>query len=85
MAYGSMPYVGMAPQKKWRPHLIKVHKLPARNVCIRLVKAPHEPYQALPSFFPWAMGPLNLLESITKVPDRQVAKTGKSSIFFLSP
>ena len=33
---------------------------------------------------PWATGPLTLLESIAKVPDRQVAKTGKSSIFWLS-
>ena len=33
---------------------------------------------------PWATGPLTLLESTAKVPDRQVAKTGKSSIFWLS-
>ena len=32
---------------------------------------------------PWATGLLTLLESITKVPDRQVAKTSKSSIFWL--
>ena len=32
----------------------------------------------------YGRGPLTLLESITKVPDRQVAKTGKSSIFWLS-
>ena len=32
---------------------------------------------------PWATGPLTSLESIAKVPDRQVAKTGKSSIFWL--
>ena len=32
---------------------------------------------------PWATGPLTLLESVTKVPDRQVAETGKSSIFWL--
>ena len=31
----------------------------------------------------WATGPLNLLESIAKVPDWQIAKTGKSSIFWL--
>ena len=37
-------------------------------------------YQVLP----WATGPLTSLESITKVPDQQVAKTGKSSIFWLS-
>ena len=35
---------------------------------------------------PWAMGTLPTLESIAKVPDRQVTKRGKSSIltFFLS-
>ena len=32
---------------------------------------------------PWATGPLTLLESIAKVPDQQVAKMGKSSIFWL--
>ena len=34
---------------------------------------------------PWATGLLTLLESIPKVPDRQVAKTGKLSIFFSLP
>ena len=34
---------------------------------------------------PWAIGPLTLLESITKVPDQYVAKMGKLSFdFFLS-
>ena len=34
---------------------------------------------------PWATGPLTLLESIAKLPDRQVAKTGKSlTSFFVS-
>ena len=33
---------------------------------------------------PWASGPLTSLESIAKVPNRQVAKMGKSSIFWLS-
>ena len=32
---------------------------------------------------PWATRPLTLLESIAKIPDRQVVKTGKSSIFWL--
>ena len=36
-------------------------------------------YQVLP----WAMRPLDVLESIAEVPDRRVAKTGKSSIFWL--
>jgi len=30
---------------------------------------------------PWETGPLTSQESIAKVPDWQVAKTGKSSIF----
>ena len=47
MAYGSMPYVGMAPQKM--AATLKVHKWHARNVSVRLVKGLHEPYQALPS------------------------------------
>ena len=35
--------------------------------------------------FPWSMGPLNLLESITKVPDLQVAKwANRLSSDFLS-
>ena len=33
---------------------------------------------------PWASGLLTLLEGIAKVPNRQVAKTGNSSIFWLS-
>ena len=32
---------------------------------------------------PWVTEPLTLLESIAKVADQQVAKTGKSSIFWL--
>ena len=60
------------------------------NVCVRLVNDLHEPYQALSSA---SMGnrtvTLTLLESIAKVPDRQVTKTGKinrlfSDFFFLS-
>ena len=47
MVYGSTPYVGMAPKKI--AAALKVHKWPARNVCVRLVQALHEPYQALPS------------------------------------
>ena len=41
MAYGSTPYVGMAPKK--------MAAALARNIWVRLVKALHEPYQALPS------------------------------------
>ena len=47
MAYGSTPYVEMAPKKNGSH--IKVHKWQAWNVCVRLVKGLHEPYQALPS------------------------------------
>ena len=48
---------------------------------VRSVKDLHQPYQALLSAS-MGNGTITLLESITKVPDRQVAKTGKSSIFF---
>ena len=51
------------------------------NVYVRLVNGLYEPCQAISGVFPWETGPLTLLESITKVPDRQVTKTGKSSIF----
>ena len=47
MAYYRTPYVGMTP-KKMTSTLI-VHKWHARNVCVRLVKGLHEPYQALSS------------------------------------
>ena len=60
-----------------------MHKWHARNDCVRLVKGLHEQYQALPCAS-MGNGPLTLLESIAKVPDRQVAKTGKLSIFWLS-
>ena len=60
---------------------LKVHKLHAQNVDVRLVKGFHEHYQVLPR----AMGPSNLLENIAELPDRQVTKTGKSlSSDFLS-
>ena len=52
---------------------LKVQKQHAPNVYVRLVNGLHEPYQALS--FPWATGPLTLLESIAKVPDREVTKT----------
>ena len=45
MAYGSTPYVGMAPKKKMAATL-KVRKWPARNVD---VKGFHEHYQVLSS------------------------------------
>ena len=44
MAYGSMPYVGIA-LKKNGGYIKSAH----RNVCIRLVKGLYEPYQALSS------------------------------------
>ena len=79
--YHGMPYVGMAPKKMVAT--LKVHKWHTRNVCIRLVNGLHDPYQALLSAS-MGSGPLTSLESITKVPNRQVAKTGKSSIFWLT-
>ena len=45
MVYGSTPYVGMTPKKM--AATLKVHKWHAQNVCVRLVKGLHEPYQAL--------------------------------------
>ena len=45
MAYGSTPYVGMAPKKM--AATLKVRKWHARNVDVRLVKGFHEHYQAL--------------------------------------
>ena len=78
MVYGSTPYVGMT-LKKNHGH-IKSAQMTHSKCCVRLVNGLHEQYQALPSP-PWATGPLTLLESIAKVPDRQVAKTGKLSIF----
>ena len=77
MAYGSTPYVGM-PWKKIVATL-KVHKWHTRNICVRLVKGLYKPYQALPSV---SMGNGNI--TFAKVPDQQVTKTGKSSIFWLS-
>ena len=47
MAYGSTPYVGMVPKKM--AATLKVRKLHARNVNVRLVKGFHEHYQALSS------------------------------------
>ena len=43
----------------------------ARNVCVRLVKGLHEPYQALPSAS-WTTGQLTLLKSIAGVTDWRV-------------
>ena len=77
----STPYVGMALKKM--AATLKVHKWHAWNVRVRLVKGLHEPYQALPSAYQ-ATETLPSLESIAKVPDQEVAKTGKSSIFWLS-
>ena len=82
MAYGSTPYVGMTPKKK-KAATLKVHKWHARNSALdwsngSISHIRH--YRVLP----WATGTLPSLESIAEVPDWQVAKTGKSSIFWLS-
>ena len=69
MAYSSMPYVGMALKKNGG-------NMTRLNVCVRLVKDFHGPYQALSNA---SMGnkTINFAgESISKVPDRRVAKTG---------
>ena len=59
------------------PATLKVHKLQTKNVCVRLVKGLHEPYQVLP----WTTRPLP--ERFTEVADWQEAKLRKSSIFWL--
>ena len=58
---------------------LKVHKWHTRNVCIRVVKVLYEWYQSLSI----ASRPLTLLWSNAEVAKWQVAKTGKSSIFWL--
>ena len=47
MAYGSTPYIGMAPKKNGGH--IKSAQMTRSNVCIKLVNGLHEPYQALSS------------------------------------
>ena len=81
MAYGSTPYVGMT-LKKNDGH-IESCKWHARNICVRSVNVLHEPHQALSS---GSMGDktINFAGKHRKSTDRQVAKTGKSSIFWLS-
>ena len=82
MVYGSTPYIGMTPPKKWRPLALKVHKI---NDTLEMSALDHSAasmspirhYRVLPS----ATGPLTSLESIAKIPDQKVAKMGKSSIF----
>ena len=81
MAYYHTPYVGKGPKKM--ASTLKVHKWHTRDVDVRLVKGFHEHYQALSSAS-MSNGPLDVLESIAEVPDQQVAKTGKLSIFWLS-
>ena len=74
MAYSSMQG---SPQNTLAATL-EVHKWNAQNVRFRLVNSHIIYYQV----FPWATGPLTLLESITKVPDRQLTEMGKLSTFF---
>ena len=78
MAYGSTPYVGMTPKKNGG-HIesatndtLEMSALDQSTASLSHIRH----YRVLP----WATGPLTLLESIAKVPDGQVAKTGKSSI-----
>ena len=48
MAYSSMPYVGMAPKKKWRPHKKCTNDM-LEMPALDFFKGLHKPYQALPS------------------------------------
>ena len=77
MAYGSMPYVGMAPKNNGGH--FKSAQWHTQNVCVRLVKGIHEPYQALLECFHGQRE--HYLR--WRVPGQQVAKTGKSSTFWL--
>ena len=70
----------MTPQKM--AATLKVHKCHARNICVRLVNSLYEPSQALSSAS-IANKTINFAGKHAKVPDQQVAKTGKSSIFCL--
>ena len=75
MAYGSTPYVGMGP-KKWLPHWKYTNdtfEMSASTASMSHISN----YQVLL----WSTGPLTWLENIPKVPNRQVVKTGQSSIF----
>ena len=67
----------MAPNKM--AATLKVHKWHNQNVCVRLVKGLHKPYQA----FSQTAEALTLLENIAQIPDWQVVKAGKLSIFWL--
>ena len=81
MAYGGTPDVGMAPKKNGSH--IKSAQM-TRSKCLRYISQ-WPPWAIIRHYrvLPWAAGPLTSLESIAKVPDRQVAKTGKSSTDFL--
>ena len=75
MAFGSAPYVGMPPYpppKKNGGH-IKSATLEMSAIDKSKASMSHiRHYQMLP----WATGPLTSLESIAKVPDRQVKMSG---------
>ena len=75
MVNGSTPYVGMTPKKNGG-HIKSVQM----NVYLRLVKGLHEPYQALSSAS-MSNGTVIFDGEHRKVPNWEVAKTGKSSIF----
>ena len=69
------------PEKNWRSHwkcANDTHEMSALDQSTASISHIRH-YWVLP----WATGPLTLLESIAKVPDQQVAKTGKLSIFWL--
>ena len=72
MAYGSTPYVGMVPKKNGSH--IKIAQMTCWKCRCKASISTIRHYRV-------AMGPLSLLENIAEVPDQQVTKTGKSSIF----
>ena len=48
MEYGSTPYVGMAREKKWRPHITRT-KSYAQNSALIIVISFYEPYHDISS------------------------------------
>ena len=83
MAYGSTPYVGRASKKIVA--ILKVYKWHAWNVCIRLVKGLHEPYQALPSAYMGNGTIYTLLKSITEGVPPKVSTPKMSTLRMSTP
>ena len=79
MAYSSTPYVGI-PLKKYGSH-IESAQMTALEMSVLDQSTASMGHIRHYRVLPWVTRLLTLLESIAKVPDWQVAKMGKSSIF----